>query len=1828
MKKTPKNIPTYYHFKGTPVYRDTTALPFKDGGKIYADKFNTKLKGDVLKAYQEHSKIFPALLNDKYDYDTQGFYQEVYNTNNGDIDAITKALTPGSPTAHVGTDKFKKPNHPTFSNESKYHIPFIRKGGSWEETPEGEVRFNATNRDIRNMINSDGSPLNYFKRAEDYDQNRVPDVSLYHHNNKLFAVGGPLNDKDINRKLLQSTYASPLGNMFREGGPFGEDKGAFDYAKSIYASQPGNYYRTGGQFPRPYSLPEDNFKQGGRNLHNSVYASSNAQYPAVYKLGGNINLVAGGEKHRVYIKESPTGVGEGVKGHVMVNHPTMDKGVWDTIDLTAKAGAKTIAQGIAATKQWHKEHPNAYRQGGSVLSMSNTPQLQGEGKDLTVPDNAYYYGKGGNLIRRADGGYSPRGLWDNIRANAGSGKKPTKEMLKQEKEINNNYKQGGTMNFKSNAAYKRWLGYGHASGEFAKTPGNQPVSIKGKSHKVEHSMGGNMYAAGGGIHIKPSHEGLFTKKANAAGMGVQAFASKVLNAPEGKYSGSTRKQANFAKNAGSWHHAMGGSLNSSFDNPGFKALPSEVQNKIKQNAMGSGGNIPLQTPMGNILPPGMAQNFSLGGMKSYASGGMLDNQLTEFTSGGRHEENPIGGIPQGFSPDGRVNLVEQGETKLNSADYVFSDTLKVTKDIALDYNLPNQDIGKTFAEASKRMNRPKSRRENDTIEEVAKERDLNNLMQAQEDFKQRDLQKDIDMMSEKHPEFMANMMQQGQLPEQNMEQVPQSISPMGMPQGQPVDASQVPPEMLAQMQGAQQGMPIMRMGGNMYMCGGKMYNFGGHTYANGGEVLRGIGAGAYGAGEGLLDTLTFGLTDPITDKGFDALSRLGNRTPEDIEREKMIRGFGNTAGAITGGVLSGGAATGSAISEGSEGLGEGLTNIKGTGQKFDNIVNGISMAGSMVGGLVGGNPADATENAVGNIAGDAEKVASKVPKFAETLMKAGKNETLQKVPGILDSVGSYMNANNMDASEMQDFRNQESATVPQQVRGYNLPPMPMKYGGYSAQAPWHNFPQYTPNYPGNAGPMYMGLGTNLFADGGMMTGGPGDPPTTQANPAYDVQMQEYIQSRPGGGKWGGVDYEGESIKEANLTRLLTPEELSIYHQHLLANQPYQYTKEFLPSKVWVPEIPKGMPTNYYSTPTNITDSYAGGFPEPLREIAIPPPAPAPAPTPEQLYYQTDVKSGERLSDWNPAGNRIYRLAAPDMTMNQELQLANPTTNWFDLQNQMYQQDVANQKAKEFDYRNTTLRNDPTAMEEWKTFKNQQLADAQVKGEKINVDDLYQNWAQGKFKEKFNNELSPSTIPTHATESGEKIIIPRRTGETNWEYEGKPYNYDPTLDQNTVYKVPMYKNGKVVPDQYLYQYQQQLHPTDPTQPIVQRNGGSMSKLNTMYSPDLTYSAKMGGHMYGYGGGIHNPLMPVPDFNYNKFEDGGKKRDWRNFKKEVNANIVNDQYNEDFGISPENYNTINTPYNANYYPLMNTGFAGIDNSMPNVVQPGQEAFGYPTSNTPTPWATAPIEESTVEMGPKNQEILVAEQALLNAESPEEYKAAQKAYQSAIQRADETLKDRNLNLNMDQGMLTGAAMAVPAAYNIGVGLFGKPEILNYKDYQVNPDITPYEYNINPQLTMANQTYAQAQEAARNAAVGGGNYLSNMQQLANSRNQTIGELYANKQNLDAAQKQAAQTANKQIQADNLTRRLGIEDFNRMSKAAKVAALQAGLVQTADMAKALEDKKVQTALIKSIAPDFANSFGYNTIGEQFLDFLKQKGISANGTSAETTGTTSEPAKK
>jgi len=96
----------------------------------------------------------------------------------------------------------------------------------------------------------------------------------------------------------------------------------------------------------------------------------------------------------------------------------------------------------------------------AIQQMMQTLQQGAQQEQPDMQQAAMEYGgyttgifAGGGMIRRADGSYSKRGLWDNIRANKGSGKKPTKEMLKQESKIRAQeaayggvYGNGGTNN--------------------------------------------------------------------------------------------------------------------------------------------------------------------------------------------------------------------------------------------------------------------------------------------------------------------------------------------------------------------------------------------------------------------------------------------------------------------------------------------------------------------------------------------------------------------------------------------------------------------------------------------------------------------------------------------------------------------------------------------------------------------------------------------------------------------------------------------------------------------------------------------------------------------------------------------------------------------------------------------------------------------------------------------------------------------------------------------------------------------------------------------------------------------------------------------------------------------------------------------------------------------------------------------------------------------------------------------------------------------------------------------------------------------------------------
>lgn len=118
------------------------------------------------------------------------------------------------------------------------------------------------------------------------------------------------------------------------------------------------------------------------------------------------------------------------------------------------------------------------------------------------------------MMKRKDGSTSQRGLWDNIRAAKGSGKKPTAEMLKQEKKIKK----------AKNGAWQRAEGKNPEGGLNAKGR----ASLKAEGHDIKPPQ------PGGGPRKK-------SFCARMSGMKKKLTSSKTANDPQSRINKSLRK---------------------------------------------------------------------------------------------------------------------------------------------------------------------------------------------------------------------------------------------------------------------------------------------------------------------------------------------------------------------------------------------------------------------------------------------------------------------------------------------------------------------------------------------------------------------------------------------------------------------------------------------------------------------------------------------------------------------------------------------------------------------------------------------------------------------------------------------------------------------------------------------------------------------------------------------------------------------------------------------------------------------------------------------------------------------------------------------------------------------------------------------------------------------------------------------------------------------------------------------------------------------------------------------------------------------------------------
>jgi len=113
----------------------------------FSDKYNTPLSPQEQPQYQAWAKAHGYTNNPTYDYDLQGAW---------------KAGAQQAANGHL-PDTFKKPNHPTFSDQSQYSGVDGYQGGHWDQQQNGSWNFTPSRSSLK--LWDKGDLQNYFNTS-------------------------------------------------------------------------------------------------------------------------------------------------------------------------------------------------------------------------------------------------------------------------------------------------------------------------------------------------------------------------------------------------------------------------------------------------------------------------------------------------------------------------------------------------------------------------------------------------------------------------------------------------------------------------------------------------------------------------------------------------------------------------------------------------------------------------------------------------------------------------------------------------------------------------------------------------------------------------------------------------------------------------------------------------------------------------------------------------------------------------------------------------------------------------------------------------------------------------------------------------------------------------------------------------------------------------------------------------------------------------------------------------------------------------------------------------------------------------------------------------------------------------------------------------------------------------------------------------------------------------------------------------------------------------------------------------------------------------------
>ena len=330
-------------------------------------QYNTQLTPREESQYQSWAKANKR-DRDTYDYDMRGAWKEMQAGGAGQ-----------AANGHF-TDKYKKPNHPTFSDQSMYNGTDGYQGGKWSQAPDGRDVFVPSQSNLKNM--SADQLKQYFAKVE-------PNAQL--------QIDAPISAAKQPAWASAPTVAQPAPQE-QAAAPQGEQSSMMGDAKQMAGNVVAGAVRGAGSIGATILTPYDLAVGNTESIGNPERRQ--AMTDALQTMGADPSSMAfKGGKLAGEIAGTAGAPGAIAKGAAAVGAPAA------LTELIASGGFKLAAPkattAIGNAAQWLARIGTGAAVGGAQAGLVN-PEDAGTGAAIggALPPAAKVAGEAGKLLNR------------------------------------------------------------------------------------------------------------------------------------------------------------------------------------------------------------------------------------------------------------------------------------------------------------------------------------------------------------------------------------------------------------------------------------------------------------------------------------------------------------------------------------------------------------------------------------------------------------------------------------------------------------------------------------------------------------------------------------------------------------------------------------------------------------------------------------------------------------------------------------------------------------------------------------------------------------------------------------------------------------------------------------------------------------------------------------------------------------------------------------------------------------------------------------------------------------------------------------------------------------------------------------------------------------------------------------------------------------------------------------------------------------------------------------------------------------------------------------